>query len=251
MSRCRPAAHTVVMWLCAVLLPAIGACFNPVPLPPDQLDKAYKAAVADAAVVEPNEISRNLTAIVDYNDQLVWDDSTGEARVLVVTWTSYTGYDSQVGQTITTTRETWVTAAPQVQQFAARQRLKPPGLTLRLEELLGVPPNNGKTRFIEFWAKPADLYRPSPDPEITDQEAELDFPQSTRYVTVDPNYVQWFDNLEATSYGDNGYPWTRLGYTYDWGNAHDHVGLSEFVIRPGATVEVHTVATTEDYCRWW
>ena len=27
------------------------------------------------------------------------------------------------------------------------------------------------------------------------------------------------------------YPWTRLGYTYDWGNPRNLVGLSEFVLR--------------------
>jgi hypothetical protein len=28
-----------------------------------------------------------------------------------------------------------------------------------------------------------------------------------------------------------GYPWTRLGYSYDWGNPKNPVGLSEFVLR--------------------
>jgi hypothetical protein len=117
--------------------------------------------------------------------------------------------------------------------------------------LLGVPPNNGKTTFVEFWASPEDLFRPSPDPEITDQEAGLDFPQSAEYVTVDSNYIQWFNNLRNSSYGANGYPWTRLGYTYDWGNPFTRVGASEFVIRSGATVGVYLTATTEEYCRWW
>jgi hypothetical protein len=171
--------------------------------------------------------------------------------VLVVTWTSYTGYNNQVGQDIQTTREVWVTAAPEVKDFARNNHVMPWDLTLRLEELLGVPPNGGKTTFVEFWASPEDLFRPSPDPEITDQEAGLDFPQSTDYVTVDSNYVQWFNNLRNSSYGDNGYPWTRLGYTYDWGNPFTHVGASEFVIRSGATVGVYLTASTEEYCRWW
>ena len=33
------------------------------------------------------------------------------------------------------------------------------------------------------------------------------------------------------------YPWTRMGYTYDWGNTEDHVGVSEFVIVPGTEVK--------------
>jgi hypothetical protein len=27
------------------------------------------------------------------------------------------------------------------------------------------------------------------------------------------------------------YPWTGLGYTYDWGSADIHVGLCEFVLQ--------------------
>lgn len=45
------------------------------------------------------------------------------------------------------------------------------------------------------------------------------------------------------------YPWTRLGYTYDWGNAKSRVGLSEFVIRKGARLTVHSVSTTEGYAQ--
>ncbi len=236
-------ALTLPLWV-------LSGCADPTLQSPETLQAEYKAAVADAAVAEPSEISQDLTALVPDNPELVWDDSTGEARVAVVTWTSWTGYDSQVGQTIQTSREVWVTAVPEVQRFAATRRLEPANMTLRLEQLLGLPPDNGKTRFVEFWVRPADLYRPSPDPEVTDHEAEVDFPISA-YTTTDPDYVTWFQSLEASSYGENGYPWTRLGYTYDWGNAVSEVGLSEFVIRPGATVTVRSAATTEDYCRWW
>jgi hypothetical protein len=226
----------------------LAGCADPTLQSPEALQAEYKAAVADAAVAEPSEVSQDLTALVSGNAELLWDESTGEARVAVVTWTSWTGYDGQVGQTLQTTREVWVTAVPEVEQFVAAHRRTTANMTLRLEQLLGLPPNNGKTRFVEFWVRPADLYRPSPDPEVTDREAEVGFPISA-YTTVDPNYATWFQNQTAASYGDNGYPWTRLGYTYDWGNSASEVGLSEFVIRPGAAVTVRSVATTEDYGR--
>ena len=43
------------------------------------------------------------------------------------------------------------------------------------------------------------------------------------------------------------YPWTRLGYTYDWGPAKSPVGLSEFVVFKGSTVGVRKVYTNEEY----
>jgi len=223
-----------------------------------ELQAAFQAAVDDAEVAEAGEICRNLTAIVPEEEPLIWEGTPGESRVLVVTWTSYTGYDDQVGKSIAvadlmkfveTTRDTWVTAAPQVQDFCKRLHLDDERMTLRVEQLLGLPPHNGKTRFVEFWVDPQDLFRPSPDPAITDHEAELDFPQSNLYVTVSPDHVTWYENTLATSYGDGGYPWTRLGYTYDWGNPLSEVGLSEFVIRTGATVTVKSVTLNSDYWR--
>jgi hypothetical protein len=212
------------------------------------LQQAYLNAVKDAATAELQEISKNLTPIVETNANLVWEGEPGNRRVLVLTWTSWNGYDDKVGQAITTTRDTWVTVAPELKNFCTNYNSDQPNLTLRLEQLLGLPPNNGKTRFVEMWVAPQDLFRPSPDPEITDQEAGLTFPQS-RFLTISEEYVTWFNDLSCQSYGENGYPWTRLGYTYDWGNPNSEVGLSEFVINTGATLEVDAVTSTEDYCK--
>ena len=221
---------------------------TPDPATPEELQQAYRAAVADAAIAEPDEVCTELIAIVDGNAQLVWREQEGIAQVLVVTWTSWDGYDSQVGQTLETTRDTWVTAVPEVQNFCQANPAPAQRLTLRLEQLLGLPPDDGKTRFVEFWVSPDDLFRPSADPEITDHEAGPDYPAPSDLVTIAAAHVQWMESQSAASYGDNSYPWTRLGYTYDWGNPAGEVGLSEFVIRTGATVTVESVALNEVYC---
>jgi hypothetical protein len=112
----------------------------------------------------------------------------------------------------------------------------------------------------------AEMIRPSPDPEITDHEAETGFSQDglrkfdadklvfsdmpcdqtpdatgqPRCPTCDKGncgfttYKNWFTNRKAWIYQQSvpggPYPWTGLGYTYDWGNPDPpHVGLSEFV----------------------
>jgi len=208
------------------------------------LQRAYCNAVQDAETAEPDEISRDLVAIVYYNNNLIWEDQPGNSRVLAVTWTSWDGYNNQVGQSITTTRDIWVTVVPEVKNFARGKHLAEDRLTLRLEQLVGVPPKSGKKWFVEIWANPEDIFRPSPDPDITDHEAELDFP---KYVPTE--YIKWFNDLRIQSYGENGYPWTRLGYTYDWGNPKSEIGLSEFVIKAGSEVTIHSVSTTSDYCK--
>ncbi|MBN1345470.1 MAG: hypothetical protein JXQ73_22450 [Phycisphaerae bacterium] len=226
-----------------LLLTLIVGC-----LPTPDLEEAFENAVKDAQTAEPGEISKDLTALAAYNDDVIWEGQPGDSRVLTVTWTDWDGYDNLVGQETQLTRDVWVTAVPEVQEFCRTHWIAPGNLTLRLEQLLGLPPNDGKTRFVELWADPNDLFRPSPDPEITDHEAGLDFPVSDLFVALDPNYVDWFNAQKQSSYGENGYPWTRLGYTYDWGNPCTDVGLSEFVIRSGANVTVQSVTGNEAYC---
>jgi len=221
------------------------SCAHSNTVPSDiDLQQAYRSAIEDARIAEPAEISRDLVAIVYYNNNLVWEGQPDNSPVLVVTWTSWDGYNDKVGQSITTTRDTWVTVVPEIKNFTNWKRLSEDKRTLRLEQLLGIPPKNGKKWFVEIWANPKDMFRPSPDPDITDHEAELDFPQ---YVSAE--YMQWFNELQMNSYGENGYPWTRLGYTYDWGNPKSEIGPSEFVIKAGSEININSVSTTSDYCK--
>lgn len=213
----------------------------------DKLMQLYKNAVKDAADAEPQEISRNLVALTEATPSLIWRTQNDRKQLLALTWTSWDGYDSQTGQTITTTRDTWVTSAPELKKFCTQYAKTGQNLTLRLEQLLGLPPGNGKTRFVELWVTPSDLFRPSADPEVSDHEAEVHFPES-KLSPISQSHKDWYTSLSAQSYGDDGYPWTRLGYTYDWGNPITEVGLSEFVIQTGAQIEVKDVILNEDYC---
>lgn len=233
-------------------LPPAPAPETPAPPAPAPAARTYAEAVADAAKAEASEIVTTLVPLVDGTPGLVWKVATGPKKLLFVTWTSWNGYDGKEGQLVPLGRETWVTIAPQLQDFCK-------GLThgaalsaeqvVRLEQLLGLPAGGGKNRFVEVWADPADVFRPCPDPETTDRECGLDFPSPSSRVTVSPEHVAWFKEKNATSYGDKGYPWTRLGYTFDWGNPTSEVGLSELVIRQGAQVEVKSVSTNEAYCK--
>lgn len=210
----------------------------------------YAAALQDAKVAEPDEIVDTLTAITPDNSDLNWQ----EGQVLVVTWTSWNGYDSLVGQETQLAREVWVTATPQLQSFCQSYAATPETpLTLRLEQLLGLPANNGKTRFVEMWVNPDDMLRPSPDGEVDDTTVELELPGPERFPSQQAYefHRDWFNlqmSLQAYDEPSKGYPWTRLGYTYDWGNPVSEVGLSEFVVAAGSTVAIAQVSTIETYC---
>ncbi|MCK6523437.1 hypothetical protein L6R49_18650 [Myxococcota bacterium] len=200
----------------------------------------YAAAVADASVADLDEVYDQLIAVTDANSSLDFDD---QGRVLVVTWTSWDGYDGAVGTDTTVGVDVWVTTTPEVQTFCGGLDLDAEALTLRLEQRLGLPAGTGKDRFVQLRVHPDDLFRPSPDPEVTDSVASLEFP-----TEVSQAHKDWIDGLMSSSYGEDGYPWTRLGYTYDWAPGASEIGASEFVIRSGSTVGVDSVQSLAEYC---
>ncbi|MCC5643890.1 hypothetical protein LC607_13215 [Nostoc sp. CHAB 5824] len=230
------------------------------------LPQGYLDAVEDAKIAEPREIYRNLTPIVWYNSDLKWDKS----RVLVVTWTSFRGYADNLGNSMLLSRDLWVTAAPDLQKFCKTYRpTSQTSLEYRLNQLLGLPPDSPTTTryIVELWVEPRSLFRPSRDPNITDHEAELEFPLPNAFESISTSYQDWFIQQFKSRYGSPSnssttvvhYPWTQLGYTYDWGNQSDwqsldakrspHVGLSEFVIREWSQVSVHSTQSAKEYCR--
>ena len=226
-----------------LLLPIVG-CTTATPTDAE-LQATYRNAVIDARVAEPDEICRNLEAIVFYNPNLTWEGQPGVSRVLLLTWTSWDGYNDKAGETMTVSREIWIVTPQELKDFCRQNRsLTDDSLVPRLEQLYGLPPHDDKKWFVEIWANPDDILRPSPDPVITDHEAELNFPK-----WVDTQYRDWFNRMKSESYGENGYPWTRLGYTYDWGNPKSEIGLSEFIIMPGSTIKIHSVISALDYSK--
>lgn len=231
----------VLHFTLVVLFTIVFSCS---PIVYKNLDDHYKQANIDAMYAEKSEISNSLIAISPNNSYLQWQGKGEEQRVLVATWTKY--IDSYpVGKTVTLKwGETWVTACPELQDWYIKNKKQIQNTNLRLEQLLGLPPRSGKTHFIEFWVKPSDMFRPSPDNEITDQTTDLELSED-----IDATYKKWYNDNIVFSYYPLAYPWTRLGYTYDWGNKKTNIGLSEFVIRKNAEVIVKSVQTTEEYLK--
>jgi len=196
----------------------------------------------------PDKVSRDLIAVIPGEPNLTWDSTN--SRVLMETWADNKFYPTKKPGDIITVRTghpIWVSSPPELKAWVADHAFPESDLALRLKQMLGMPPEADKTYFAEFWVNPADLVRPSPDPEITDHEAELDFPTNP-FLTISQTYKDWFNDLRSKSYTtDDAHPWTRLGYTYDWGNNYNHVAISEFVIWDGAQVEINAVTETANY----
>lgn len=131
-------------------------------------------------------------------------------------------------------REIWVTLRTQFDNWVVNS-FKPADCNndtlLRLEQLLGLPPDNTPRKIVVMRIYYKDLFRPCPDAETNDNTGDLVFKE-----TVKPAYMQWyFAQRESRFCNTNpcdNYPWSQLGYTWDWNPAaaaHKHVGLSEYV----------------------
>lgn len=213
-----------------------------VKIPQKDLDynALYIDAVKDAMIADELEISNDLIAITSDNTYIKWDDK--KEKVLVVSWTKYPSSYENKTEVVTSWGETWVTVAPQLLDWYKNTGEDVDNKVLRTEQLLGLPKDSKYTSFIELWVSPADLFRPSADNEVTDSTVKLDLP-----TDVTQDYITWYNGQIIYSYFPYKFPWTRLGYTYDWGNPDNEVGLSEFVIRKGSHVIVKNIYTTEEY----
>jgi hypothetical protein len=206
--------------------------------------------------VKEAKIAKQLIPITANNANLVWN--ADKSKILVVTWKQQTAYEKFI-QPNTKTPENpeyaiWVTAAPQVQQFCQnfvknQGDVDKAGLDLRLKQYLGLDASWNYDVFVELWVSPNDLFRPCVDPQINDQECELQFGKTLPQVKNIADYAGFYKNLYFKSFrASAGVPWTGLGYTYDWGNSETAVGASEFILVPNANYEIKRVVSTPDYC---
>lgn len=192
-------------------------------------DNAYAQAIADAAVIEPDEIVT--LPVID------------TPQVKVVTWTNYP--DSyQPGQyTVLNWGDTWVTL-DQAVQTRCRQ-MPQQDLISHLQKLLGLPLAADNNRsFVTLKVDRDDLYRPCADPSLNQPRCGTSFPDPPN-----PAHQAWYARQTSTAYqAPDGFPWTRLGYTYNWQAGDSEVGPAEFVIRKGARVKTLAVTGSRDYC---
>jgi hypothetical protein len=197
---------------------------------------------------DSDKVFSNLVNIDKENKNLIWKSINNEDYILVVTWKqNISYYKSHLDSAFynTSTYPIWVTTAPELLQRMKTEKYK--DLNLRLKQLLGLPPNSVYSYFVEFWVKPSDLFRPCPDKEIYDNKCDLCFPSNT-----ETEHIEWINKNRVDRYYQcdlfSKYPWTQLGYTYDWSPKNKfHIGLSEFVIGNNKNIIVEAIYTTEEY----
>jgi len=217
----------------------------------EPLSERFERAKADAGTIEECEHWDGLEAIRVDNPDLIWDRA--REKVLMVTWVPDTSNYAKLkpDSTITLPELLWATPVPSIRNMLLREVYKTSlglsrggagdtnsslAVVRRTKQYLGLPLNSPYGTFVEFWVAPQKLVRACDDPEVDDVRCQMK-PGATGQLPAKP----------PQAYASKDFPFTGLGYTYDWGNDLTEVGASEFVVSKDAEIKVRRVASNEEY----
>lgn len=188
--------------------------------------------------------------------------------------------------TLGNTRQVWVTLAGAMRDYLQARPTEwvwsEQSIADRAKMALGTPITSNYTHFVNFWVRPQDLFRPAIqwdvsqstmlrpasgqhdqwDPDLTSfkdgpswfgtQYADRFAGTTGSSTTLYDWYQDWWNNSDNAATGPAAFPfpWTGLGYTYDYyyqattmtpADYQRVVGLSEFVIAPKFSMIVASV----------
>lgn len=206
------------------------------------LDDVYDAAIVDSAVFRAEHEDDDLWPVSGPTDMgsLMSCDCPGTGC------SSKCALQSGPQQAPT---DIWVSPSAQLAEFCASfpQDLTAEQVILKLQQLQGLPPQTDQDPCtwqilqvtVDDPQVPAQFFRPCPEPDPTTYG-----PCSADFAPGDPQvtdaFAAWMAGQAFSSWQvPNGYPWTHLGYTYNWDPAASSiVGTSEYVIPQSSPVQV-------------
>lgn len=240
---------------------------------PDILKPGGKVCIPDLAEAERlrRRYDRYVQAVEDMAVAQQWEEvntlnplpESGTYRV--ATWirqdqiTRYPSAPSQ-GFDYAMVGDTWVTQEPFLQNFCkaftSNVSSDPAALTLRLEQRLGLPPVSSKTHFAVFEIDAAapdggqKVLRPCGNTATNTNTCSAGITSDNLFL-----YRQYYQAFGTTK--PVPYPWTSLGYTFDWApnpavlgkrSGFVRVGESEYVVPEGTMTKFLGVVPTAQYC---
>lgn len=234
-----PSGAVVLAAVCVIGGMFLGNAGNGAPLSAESaltMEQIYKAAVEDAVSADENEIYPLVT--LKEEDGMV---SVQNGNVLLLT-VNDSPEQYPAGETLTLPGEVWTFTDQEIEKWYPKHKDGVRDWTLRLEQLVGVPPDAGYTHVTAMWVSPEDVIRPAYLTDVTEDEMTVSLPEKTS-----EEYRDWFNGNILWSYFDSAYPWTRMGYTYDWAPDSGEYGLTEFLVRQGAEVTVEYTDTIAEF----
>ena len=205
-------------------------------------DEVYALAVRDAVFADEDEVLP-LVNISKDDDNVIWSE---DGKSVLVAFMHKYPDSYPAGEEIELQwGNVWCVSAGELQKWVKDNGKGVENWSNRLHQVLGMPYSKGYTTITALWVDADLVYRPA---YVTDAKAEM---KTTIVKTGDDEfdamYKAWFDDNIIWSYFDSAFPWTRLGYTYDWYDDGKDYGLSEFLIFSGATVKIEYTYTVDEF----
>lgn len=202
--------------------------------PPKTQEELYSDAVKDAAFADEDEILP-LVSLNESDPMTTWKDG----KVLLLTWHNYPDSYPE-GETVTIQwGPVWTFTDKEVASHGKEFSDAP---EMRLKQLIAFAPDSEHSTVTGFWVDPQNVKRPAYQTDPTVGNMTNDFGES-----IDEEFKAWFDDNILWSYYYGNFPWTRLGYTYDWADNGTEYGMTEFIVESGAEVKVEFTESTEEF----
>ena len=214
------------------------ACTNRKTEEGQDVQTLYEEGIEDAVFADDDEIME-LVSLTKEDKRVEWDD---EGRVLLLTLHNYP--DSYpTGETVTLEwGVVWAFVEKDMETAYAKEAKYGEDSDLILKQLIGLPPDGEYSTVTGFWVDPKDVVRPAYQKDPTDGSMTNELPED-----VDADFKEWFDGNILDSYFYGAYPWTRLGYTYNWSGHGSEYGVTEFLIKQGTEVEVVFTESADEF----
>lgn len=224
----------IIKPICGIflLLSVFSGCQSKEP----DLNALYESAIHDAAFADEDEILP-LVSLVESDSMTTWQDG----KVLLLTWHNYPDSYPE-GENVTIGwGPVWTFTEQELLSY--REELhNADEPEMRFRQIIGFAPDSEHSTVTGFWVDPGSVKRPAYQSNPTIGDMTTDFREN-----IDEAYKEWFDENILWSYYYGEYPWTRLGYTYDWADNDTEYGMTEFIVESGAEVKVEFTETTDEF----
>jgi hypothetical protein len=151
-------------------------------------------------------------------------------------------------------RDIWVSLQSEIQprckRFSAEEKKNIP---LRIRQLLGLPGDfggklSGGFQVIEISTSVAGhVFRPCTDPDPHRTVCPSPIAPGPN-IEISDEHRAWIRQSYEGSFIRGNFPWTQLGYTFDWAYKDELYGVSEYVVPKSAPVKILKWIPLEEFC---
>ncbi len=205
---------------------------------PQTEEERYMEAVMDSMVAEEEEI----LPLVSLEPGAPYATYNVSGEVLLLTFHRFPDSYPDGADISLEWGDVWTFSGGELADWYTDNGEKVTEWPTRLRQLLGLTPDNAATHITAMWVAPENVVRPANVQDIGDITMLAALDENT-----DEAFQEWYDANILWSYFQSAYPWTRLGYTYDWAENCDEYGLSEFLIAKGSEIEVAYTVTLDEF----